>query len=188
MWIAKLSISSVILWDVHVDLIPHFLFFFWERGVSLSFLLFLGLLLSVLHLIDFLYFIVPFLYNILSYFYVGYFLSAVADNIGTGQKLHIRSANLETSVPRCLTFTFTLCPSNAGILSVFTQTEFQGDDVYVKHVWSRAAAMECTDWINATVELPAVSYVFRVVFEAIIGSVIGQISIDDIQIYEGNCL
>lgn len=114
-------------------------------------------------------------------------MSAVADNSGPGQKIRLRSAVLETSVPRCLTFSYKLCPNHAGVLSVFTQTDFNGSSINLNHVWSRAA-MKCHDWMNAKAELPAVSYVFRVVFEAIVGSIVGQIAIDDVNIYEGNCL
>ncbi|XP_021364951.1 enteropeptidase-like [Mizuhopecten yessoensis] len=116
----------------------------------------------------------------------GYYIEFDGGGKYAGDKARLSSPMMTTSIPRCVKFSYQICPQSSGALSLLTQVNFGGVSLLRAPVWTTQLS-NCNDWTQAMVDVDHQSHPFGVAFEASRGLYSGSIRVDDISILQGNC-
>ncbi|XP_069136466.1 uncharacterized protein [Argopecten irradians] len=118
----------------------------------------------------------------------GYYMEFGSDaGVYPGDSARFSSPIMTRSIPRCVNFSYQICPQSSGTkLTLLTQVYFGGVALLRSPVWMSQSS-NCTHWSPAQVDLDHQSHPFGVAFEASRGLSSGSIKVDDISITHGNC-
>ncbi|XP_041378817.1 MAM and LDL-receptor class A domain-containing protein 1-like [Gigantopelta aegis] len=114
-----------------------------------------------------------------------HFIEADGMSRTPGEKTRVFSPLLNSSVPQCLSFVYKIDGPYVGILSVCTQSEFDGEMFLNCNVWFRSTS-KSNDWTIGRAQIPP-SQNFRIGLQAKRGTVGGKISVDNVTTKFGNC-
>jgi len=116
----------------------------------------------------------------------GFYLGFTGANKLRGAFGRVSSSSITGWFPRCVRFKYRICPAYSGKLKVLTQTKFGSTFLMRTEVWSRRLS-NCSGWTTGLADVPSTTHDFSIAFEAELSSTEGNIGIDDITMFEGNC-
>ncbi|XP_060074620.1 mucin-2-like [Ylistrum balloti] len=116
----------------------------------------------------------------------GYHIEFTGASKYPGDKAKFSSPVMTSPIPRCVRFSYQICPQSSGTLTLLTQVYFGGAPVLSEPVWTTKLS-NCSNWTKAKTDIDHQFHTFGITFEATRGSSSGNIRVDDISISHGNC-
>ena len=124
-----------------------------------------------------------------SSFISDWFLKYNGNSFPAGGKARLVSPVMQSEGQRCFTFHYKLCKPYANYLSILMGYVFSGEKYFGSTLWTRSISdANCAAWSRGTVNIPSMPLEHFIAIQVERRYLIGDVYLDDLILYNGNCL